>query len=225
MICNPEVLQQSFDDGLQINEGIQCTLEEEFQPSHSSTMNKHKDEEVDNSDGIEISKSRGNQTLSLSEVGTQTTTDETIEGSMKSSAVFANRLLHAVYWCLVLSTFVGSKGFPHMKKTIESRHSIYEASAKRILNHLTKMGSCVIAGIAKPDFDFQKGTVDDVVNILQKLDHWILSSVNVLLDNLRDFKNPRNEELIRILNDVFYEQSVLAEDSKLMAEKNFLHVQ
>jgi hypothetical protein len=104
-------------------------------------------------------------------------------------------------------------------------HSIYEASAKRILNLLTNMGSCVIAGIAKPDFDFQKGTVDDVVNILQKLDHWILSSVNVLLDNLRDLNNPRNEDLIGILNDVFYEQSILAEDSKLMAEKNFLHVQ
>lgn len=215
----------SETDGLQINEEIQCNLEEEFQPSHSSTMNKNKDEEVDNSDGIVISKSRGNQTLSLSEVGTQTTTDETIAGSLKSSAVFANRLLHAAYWCLVLSTFVGSKGFPHMKKSIDSRHSIYESSAKRILNHLTNMGSCVIAGIAKPDFDFQKGNVDDVVNILQKLDHWILSSVNVLLDNLRDLKNPRNEDLIGILNDVFHEQSVLAEDSKLMAEKNFLHVQ
>ena len=66
----------SETDGSQINEGIQCNLEEEFQPSHSSTMNKDKDE-----DGIVISKSRGNQTLSLSEVGTQTTTDEKIEGS------------------------------------------------------------------------------------------------------------------------------------------------
>ncbi len=216
---------ESETDGLQINEEIQCNLEEEFQPSHSSTMNKDKDEEVEHSDGIVISKSRGNQTLSFSEAGTQTTTDETIEGSMKSSAVFANRLLHAAYWCLVLSTFVGSKGFPHMKKSIESRHLIYEVSAKRILNYLTNMSSCVIAGIAKPDFDFRKGTVDDVLNILQKLDYWILSSVNVLLDNLRDLKNPSNEDLIGILNDVFHEQSVLAEDSKLMAEKNFLHVQ
>ena len=87
------------------------------------------------------------------------------------------------------------------------------------------MGSCIIAGIAKPDFDFQKGTVDDVFNILQKLDHWILSSVNVLLENLKDQRNPRNEDLIGILTDVLHEQSVLAEDSKLMTEKNFLHVQ
>lgn len=215
---------ESGTDGLQINEEIQCNLEDEFQPSHSSTLNKVK-EEVENSDGIVISKSRGNQTLSLSEVGTQTTTDETNDGSLKSSAVFANRLLHAAYWCLILSTFVGSKGYPHMKKSIESRHSIYEVSAKRILNHLTIMGSCIIAGIAKPDFNFQKGTVDDVLNILQKLDHWILSSVNVLLDNLKDQRNPRNEDLIGILTDVLHEQSVLAEDSKLMTEKNFLHVQ
>ena len=213
-----------MESGLQINEEIQCNLEDEFQPSHSSTLNKVK-EEVENSDGIVISKSRGNQTLSLSEVGTQTTTDETNDGSLKSSAVFANRLLHAAYWCLILSTFVGSKGYPHMKKSIESRHSIYEVSAKRILNHLTIMGSCIIAGIAKPDFDLQKGTVDDVLNILQKLDHWILSSVNVLLDNLKDQRNPRNEDLIGILTDVLHEQSVLAEDSKLMTEKNFLHVQ
>ena len=215
---------ESGTDGLQINEEIQCNLEDEFQPSHSSTLNKVK-EEVENSDGIVISKSRGNQTLSLSEVGTQTTTDETNDGSLKSSAVFANRLLHAAYWCLILSTFVGSKGYPHMKKSIESRHSIYEVSAKRILNHLTIMGSCIIAGIAKPDFNFQKGTVDDVLNILQKLDNWILSSVNVLLDNLKDQRNPRNEDLIGILTDVLHEQSVLAEDSKLMTEKNFLHVQ
>ena len=215
---------ESGTDGLQINEEIQCNLEEEFQPSHSSTLNKVK-EEVENSDGIVMSKSRGNQTLSLSEVGTQTTTDETNDGSLKSSAVFANRLLHAAYWCLILSTFVGSKGYPHTKKSIESRHSIYELSAKRILNHLTIMGSCIIAGIAKPDFDFQKGTVDDVLNILQKLDHWILSSVNVLLENLKDQRNPRNEDLIGILTDVLHEQSVLAEDSKLMTEKNFLHVQ
>ena len=213
-----------MESGLQINEEIQCNLEDEFQPSHSSTLNKVK-EEVENSDGIVISKSRGNQTLSLSEVGTQTTTDETNDGSLKSSAVFANRLLHAAYWCLILSTFVGSKGYPHMKKSIESRHSIYEVSAKRILNHLTIMGSCIIAGIAKPDFNFQKGTVDDVLNILQKLDHWILSSVNVLLDNLKDQRNPKNEDLIGILTDVLHEQSVLAEDSKLMTEKNFLHVQ
>ena len=213
-----------MESGLQINEEIQCNLDDEFQPSHSSTLNKVK-EEVENSDGIVISKSRGNQTLSLSEVGTQTTTDETNDGSLKSSAVFANRLLHAAYWCLILSTFVGSKGYPHMKKSIESRHSIYEVSAKRILNHLTIMGSCIIAGIAKPDFNFQKGTVDDVLNILQKLDHWILSSVNVLLDNLKDQRNPRNEDLIGILTDVLHEQSVLAEDSKLMTEKNFLHVQ
>ena len=215
---------ESGTDGLQINEEIQCNLEEEFQPSHSSTLNKVK-EEVENSDGIVMSKSRGNQTLSLSEVGTQTTTDETNDGSLKSSAVFANRLLHAAYWCLILSTFVGSKGYPHTKKSIESRHSIYELSAKRILNHLTIMGSCIIAGIAKPDFDFQKGTVDDVLNILQKLDHWILSSVNVLLENFKDQRNPRNEDLIGILTDVLHEQSVLAEDSKLMTEKNFLHVQ
>lgn len=215
---------ESGTDGLQINEEIQCNLEDEFQPSHSSTLNKVK-EEVENSDGIVMSKSRGNQTLSLSEVGTQTTTDETNDGSLKSSAVFANRLLHAAYWCLILSTFVGSKGYPHTKKSIESRHSIYELSAKRILNHLTIMGSCIIAGIAKPDFDFQKGTVDDVLNILQKLDHWILSSVNVLLENLKDQRNPRNEDLIGILTDVLHEQSVLAEDSKLMTEKNFLHVQ
>ena len=215
---------ESGTDGLQINEEIQCNLEDEFQPSHSSTLNKVK-EEVENSDGIVISKSRGNQTLSLSEVGTQTTTDETNDGSLKSSAVFANRLLHAAYWCLILSTFVGSKGYPHMKKSIESRHSIYEVSAKRILNHLTIMGSCIIAGIAKPDFDLQKGTVDDVLNILQKLDNWILSSVNVLLDNLKDQRNPRNEDLIGILTDVLHEQSVLAEDSKLMTEKNFLYVQ
>ena len=213
-----------MESGLQINEEIQCNLDDEFQPSHSSTLNKVK-EEVENSDGIVISKSRGNQTLSLSEVGTQTTTDETNDGSLKSSAVFANRLLHAAYWCLILSTFVGSKGYPHMKKSIESRHSIYEVSAKRILNHLTIMGSCIIAGIAKPDFNFQKGTVDDVLNILQKLDNWILSSVNVLLDNLKDQRNPRNEDLIGILTDVLHEQSVLAEDSKLMTEKNFLHVQ
>ena len=213
---------ESGTDGLQINEEIQCNLEDEFQPSHSSTLNK---EEVENLDGIVISKSRGNQTLSLSEVGTQTTTDETNDGSLRSSAVFANRLLHAAYWCLILSTFIGSKGFPHMKKSIESRHSIYEVSAKRILNHLTIMGSCIIAGIAKPDFNFQKGTVDDVLNILQKLDNWILSSVNVLLDNLKDQRNPRNEDLIGILTDVLHEQSVLAEDSKLMTEKNFLHVQ
>lgn len=215
---------ESGTDGLQINEEIQCNLEDEFQPSHSSTLNKVK-EEVENSDGIVMSKSRGNQTLSLSEVGTQTTTDETNDGSLKSSAVFANRLLHAAYWCLILSTFVGSKGYPHTKKSIESRHSIYELSAKRILNHLTIMGSCIIAGIAKPDFDFQKGTVDDVLNILQKLDHWILSSVNVLLENFKDQRNPRNEDLIGILTDVLHEQSVLAEDSKLMTEKNFLHVQ
>ena len=210
---------------LQINEEIQCNLEDEFQPSHSSTLNKDNEAEAENSDAIVISKSRGNQTLSLSEVGTQTTTDETIDGSLKSSAVFANRLLHAAYWCLVLSTFVGSKGFPHLKKSIESRHSIYEVSAKRILNHLSILGACVIAGIARPDFDFQKGTVMDVLNILQKLDHWILSSVNVLLENLRDPRNLRNEDLIGILNDVLHEQSVLAEDSKLMTEKNFLHVQ
>ena len=215
---------ESGTDGLQINEEIQCNLEDEFQPSHSSTLNKVK-EEVENSDGIVMSKSRGNQTLSLSEVGTQTTTDEINDGPLKSSAVFANRLLHAAYWCLILSTFVGSKGYPHTKKSIESRHSIYELSAKRILNHLTIMGSCIIAGIAKPDFDFQKGTVDDVFNILQKLDHWILSSVNVLLENLKDQRNPRNEDLIGILTDVLHEQSVLAEDSKLMTEKNFLHVQ
>ena len=215
---------ESGTDGLQINEEIQCNLEDEFQPSHSSTLNKVK-EEVENSDGIVMSKSRGNQTLSLSEVGTQTTTDETNDGSLKSSAVLANRLLHAAYWCLILSTFVGSKGYPHTKKSIESRHSIYELSAKRILNHLTIMGSCIIAGIAKPDFDFQKGTVDDVLNILQKLDHWILSSVNVLLENFKDQRNPRNEDLIGILTDVLHEQSVLAEDSKLMTEKNFLHVQ
>lgn len=212
-------------NNLQINEEIQCNLEDEFQPSHSSTMNKDNDTEAEKSDGIVISKSRGNQTLSLSEVGTQTTTDETIDGSLKSSAVFANRLLHAAYWCLVLSTFVGSKGFPHLKKSIESRHSIYEVSAKRILNHLSILGACVIAGIARPDFDFQKGTVMDVLNILQKLDHWILSSVNVLLENLKDPRIPRNEDLIGILNDVLHEQSVLAEDSKLMTEKNFLHVQ
>ena len=210
---------------LQINEEIQCNLEDEFQPSHSSTMNKESDAEAENSNRIVISKSRGNQTLSLSEVGTQTTTDETIDGSLKSTAVFANRLLHAAYWCLVLSTFVGSKGFPHLKKSIESRHSIYEVSAKRILNHLSILGACVIAGIARPDFDFQKGTVMDVLNILQKLDHWILSSVNVLLENLKDPRNPRNEDLIGILNDVLHEQSVLAEDSKLMTEKNFLNVQ
>ena len=215
---------ESGTDGLQINEEIQCNLEEEFQPSHSSTLNKVK-EEVENSDGIVMSKSRGNQTLSLSEVGTQTTTDEINDGPLKSSAVFANRLLHAAYWCLILSTFVGSKGYPHTKKSIESRHSIYELSAKRILNHLTIMGSCIIAGIAKPDFDFQKGTVDDVLNILQKLDHWILSSVNVLLENFKDQRNPRNEDLIGILTDVLHEQSVLLEDSKLMTEKNFLHVQ
>ena len=212
-------------NNLQINEEIQCNLEDEFQPSHSSTMNKDNDTEAEKSDGIVISKSRGNQTLSLSEVGTQTTTDETIDGSLKSSAVFANRLLHAAYWCLVLSTCVGSKGFPHLKKSIESRHSIYEVSAKRILNHLSILGACVIAGIARPDFDFQKGTVMDVLNILQKLDHWILSSVNVLLENLKDPRIPRNEDLIGILNDVLHEQSVLAEDSKLMTEKNFLHVQ
>lgn len=215
---------ESGTDGLQINEEIQCNLEDEFQPSHSSTLNKVK-EEVENSDGIVMSKSRGNQTLSLSEVGTQTTTDEINDGPLKSSAVFANRLLHAAYWCLILSTFVGSKGYPHTKKSIESRHSIYELSAKRILNHLTIMGSCIIAGIAKPDFDFQKRTVDDVFKILQKLDHWILSSVNVLLENLKDQRNPRNEDLIGILTDVLHEQSVLAEDSKLMTEKNFLHVQ
>ena len=109
-------------NNLQINEEIQCNLEDEFQPSHSSTMNKDNDADAD---GILISKSRGNQTINLSEVGTQTTTDETIDVSLQSSAVFANRLLHAAYWCLVLSTFVGSKGFPHMKKSIESRHSIY----------------------------------------------------------------------------------------------------
>ena len=153
---------------LQINEEIQCNLEDEFRPSHSSTLNKDNDAEAENSDAIVISKSRGNQTLSLSEVGTQTTTDETNDGSLKSSAVFANRLLHAAYWCLILSTFVGSKGFPHLKKSIESRHSIYEVSAKRILNHLSILGACVIAGIARPDFDFQKGTVMDVLNILQK---------------------------------------------------------
>ena len=213
-----------ISDVLQVNEEIQCNLEDEFQPTHSSTMNNDTDSGAGKSDGVVISKSRGNQTLSLSEVGTQTTTDDTIDGSLKSSAVFANRLLHAAYWCLVLSTFVGSKGFPHLKKSIESRHSIYEVSAKRILNHLTIMGSCVIAGIAKPDFDFEKGTVDDVLSILQKLDHWILSSVNVLLDSLKDPTYPRNEDLIGILNDVFHEQSVLAEDSKLMTAKNFLHV-
>ena len=67
----------------------------------------------------------------------------------------------------------------------------------------------------------------DVLNILQKLDHWILSSVNVLLDDLKDPRNPRNADgdLIGILTDVRHEQSVLAEDSKLMTEKNFLHVQ
>ena len=220
-------METAATNNLQMDEETQCNLEDEFQPSHSSTIKKDCDADAENSDGIVISKSRGNQTINLSEVGTQTTTDETIDVSLRSSAVFANRLLHAAYWCLVLSTFVGSKGFPHLKKSIESRHSIYEVSAKRILNHLSVLGTCVIAGIARPDFDFQERTVMDVLNILQKLDHWILSSVNVLLDDLKDPRNPRNadEDLIGILTDVRHEQSVLAEDSKLMTEKNFLHVQ
>ena len=212
----------SKTDGLQKHMATQYILEDDFQPSQSSTLNE-------NNDGIEITKSRGNQTISMSEVGTQTTTknDETSDGSLKSTAVFANRLLHAAYWCLLLSTFAGTNGFPHLKKAIESRHSIYEVSAKRILTQLNIMGACVLAGIAKPDFDFQKGTINEVLIILQKLDHWILSSVNSLVMHAKDHTNiiPANEDLLKILEDVFQEQSVLAEDSKLMTEKTLITFQ
>ena len=198
-----------------------------FHPTTSSTVIRGgRDETIEEEESnISVTKSRGCQTTSFTECGTQTSPltqpgdDEDRSALFISMSTLANRLLHASYWFLATSSLASEMGFERLKRTIELRFTTASLSAARLFENLISHDTLLMADVAKPKFNFQACPTAHIAKLVHDLDKWLVSSTQaVLLASL----DVGTSDQVNILQTVLAEQTRFAEESKSMNSETFL---
>ena len=173
---------------------------------------------------ISVTKSRGCQTLSFSDTGTQTSpvtvTDENeSQVLLISMATLANRLLHASYWFVAASALASKMGYERLRRTIDLRQTTASLSASRIFQDLIVHESLITADVAKPKFNFEDCSTAQIAKLVHDLDKWLVSSCQAVHVASMD---EGTSDQVKILETIFAEQTRFAKESETMNSETFL---
>ena len=212
--------ERSFTDrGTQYNMD-DTVSSDSFSPKTSSSF---KEEEYSSEDGISVTKSRGCQTVSFSDTGTQTSspisTDSDKDAFHTSMAVLMNRYLHSSYWYFVMVSLASEEGYSGLKKNLQTRRSLAENSASRILADLVSNNKVLLADIAKPNVDFSDFKTSQMVEFLKEIDQWLLSSLSIVMVSALEHGS---DDQIKLLEELKVELMILSRESELMNSQTFV---